>query len=163
MDRTAWIAVVCCIIALVGWQYYFSKTYPPIPAPASTPAPAVASATPAPGASPIVTPVQPDAVAASTAGTPAAAPTPAVEAKTEVVATPQIKLTFTNLGGGIAEAEPLGKEHLAENGLNIALNHAGPIPSARSAPSPARTPHCPTPARATATPCATSAPTPPPA
>ncbi len=124
MDRTATVVVTCCIIALVGWYYYFSKKYP-LPPP---PAPGVASATvtPAPGPSPLLTPGTPQAVTTLTEATPA--PTPAVPEQKLVVETPQIRLTFTNLGGGIQEAEPLGKGHLAENGLNVEINHAGQIP-----------------------------------
>ena len=122
MDRTAWIAVVSCIIGLFAWQYYFSKAYPPVSTPAPTPAAATAS--PGPEASPALTSGKPEPVRDVAAPMPA----PAVaEARLQVV-TPQLKLTFTNLGGGIAEAEPLGKEHLAEDGLNVELNHAGHIP-----------------------------------
>ena len=125
MDRTAWTVVTCCIIGLVAWQYYFSKTYPPQSAPAPTPA--VASATnAAPGASPILTSGKPEDVSQRTEANPA--PTPAVPETRLQVTTPQLKLTCTNLSGGIAEAGPLGKEHLGEDGLNVELNHAGQIP-----------------------------------
>ena len=124
MDRTALVVVTCCIAGLVAWYYYFAKTYPPGAAPARVAA--TAPANPAPGPSPVFTSGAPDVVAGEKEAAPAPAPTVA-EVKTEVV-TPQIKLTFTNLGGGILEAEPLGKEHLAENGLNVEINHAGQIP-----------------------------------
>ena len=123
MDRTAWIAVTCCLIGLVAWQYYFSKAYPPLPAHAPTPVVATASANP----SPALTSGRPEDVTQRTEAAPAPA-TPSVPETRLQVTTPQLKLTFTNLGGGIAEAEPLGKEHLAEDGLNVELNHAGLIP-----------------------------------
>ena len=28
-DRTTWIAIALSVAGLVGWQYYYSKTYPP--------------------------------------------------------------------------------------------------------------------------------------
>ncbi len=124
MDRTALVVVTCCIVGLAGWYYYFTKKYPlPLP-----PAPAVASAsaTPAPSPSPLLTSGKPEVVTDRKAAAPA--PVPAAAEEKLVVETPQIKLTFTNLGGGILEAEPLGKEHLAENGINVEINHAGQIP-----------------------------------
>lgn len=118
MDRTAWIAVIFSVIGLVGWEIYVSKHYP---------SPAVAPESRGPIA---LTPAKPE-VAVVERQTPA----PAADAQTgapvaeqiESVITPKLELHFTNLGGGIAEAIPLGKEHLAEGGVNIKLNHAGHI------------------------------------
>ncbi len=121
MDRTAWIAVTCCIIGLVAWQYYFSKAYPPLPTPTPTPATVAAAS------SPVLTSGRPEDVSQRTEAAPAQAIPSVPETRLQVI-TPQLKLTFTNLGGGIAEAEPLGKEHLAEDGVNVELNHAGLIP-----------------------------------
>lgn len=128
MDRTAWIAVILSVIGLIGWEVYVAKTYP------SQPAPAAATAKPAPGPlavtsgkpEPVVdrqAPAPPAAAAASSQG-PSAAP---VAEQIESVVTRKLELHFTNLGGGIAEAIPLGKENLAEGGVNIKLNHAGHI------------------------------------
>lgn len=124
MDRTAWIAVILSVIGLIGWEVYVTKHYPP-PAPA-----AVAPVRPA--QSPLaVTSGKPEAVVDRQVP----APAPAADAQTgapvaeqiESVVTRKLELHFTNLGGGIAEAIPLGKENLAEGGVNIKLNHAGHI------------------------------------
>ncbi len=124
MDRTALVVVTLCIAGLLGWYYYVSKKYPPMPAPA--PSVAAASATPVPAASPLLTSGTPEIVTDRKDAAPA--PAPSVPEERMEVVTPQLKLTFTNLGGGIVEAEPLGKEHLAEDGLNVEINHAGQIP-----------------------------------
>lgn len=123
MDRTAWIAVILSVIGLISWEVYVARHYPPS-------APIVAAAKPAPG--PLaITSGKPEAVVDRQAPAPAApadAQTGAVVAEQiESVITPKLELHFTNLGGGIAEAIPLGKENLAEGGVNIKLNHAGHI------------------------------------
>ena len=126
MDRTALVVVTLCIAGLFGWFYYTSK-YPP-PLATTAPAAAAASASPTAAPSPLATGTT-EAVANQTA--PAPAPTPAAEtvAPVEFVwQTPQIEFRFTNLGGGITEAIPQGKEHLAEDGKQVMLNDAGRIP-----------------------------------
>ncbi len=127
MDRTALVVVTCCIAGLLGWYYYVSKKYPPMAAPAPSVAAAPANLTP--GASPILTPGTPEAVTdrkeAAPAATPAAEKVAPIDFPWE---TPQIVFHFTNLGGGITDAIPQGKEHLAEQGQQVMLNHAGQIP-----------------------------------
>lgn len=123
MDRTAWIAVILSVIGLISWEVYVAKHYPPQ-------APVASAAKPAPG--PLaVTSGKPEAVVDRQAPVPAApadAQTGApVAEQIESVTTPKLELHFTNFGGGIAEAIPLGKENLAEGGVNIKLNHAGHI------------------------------------
>ncbi len=136
MDKQAWIAVTLCLVGLLAWQYYFASKYPPAPVRPS--AAATARATPGAGASPAAATEstqtlptgKPTAADVTTERQETPAPTPAAPAvpeQTELVRTPQLELHFTSYGGGIAEAIPLGKEHLAENGKNIALNHAGQI------------------------------------
>ena len=119
MDRTAWIAVILSVIGLVAWEVYVAKTYPQ---------PATVAPAPGPLA---ITSGKPESVVDRQAPAPAAPPdaqtgAPVAE-QIETVITPKLELHFTNLGGGIDEAIPLGKEHLAEGGLNIKLNHAGHI------------------------------------
>ena len=137
MDRQAWIVVTLCIVGLLVWTRYFAPKYAPVPPAAQTAH--TAGATPGTGASPVpatdTTPVLPgtrpeagDVTVDRQQAAPAAPATPAAPEQTEVIRTPQIELHFTSYGGGIAEAVPLGKEHLAENGKNISLNHAGRIP-----------------------------------
>ncbi len=131
MDRQAWIAVTLSIIGLMAWQFYITSKYPPLPPAkhALTPA-ATAQASPgvAPGSpAPLVTSGQPEVVADRKEPTPAAA-TPEAPEQIETLKTDQIELHFTSLGGGIAEAIPLGVQHVAENGVNIRLGHAGNTP-----------------------------------
>ena len=132
MDRQAWIAVTLCVIGLVAWQWYFTVKYPVHPAtaavssasPASDPALAETSSAPgAPGTGQVTG-------SQTTKEGPAPAPASVETApeKIETVLTPQIELRFTNLGGGIADAIPLGRQHLGENGINVQLNAAGQIP-----------------------------------
>ncbi|MBA2742777.1 MAG: membrane protein insertase YidC, partial [Chthoniobacterales bacterium] len=123
MDRTAWIAVTLCVIALVGWQFYMTSHAPHVlPAPSPTPAAEFAQASPAssaasPVAAPAVTP---------------AAPAPAdeiqpFEEQIETLRNGDIELRLTNRGGGISEAHLLN--HKAENGQgDIVLNSASRLP-----------------------------------
>ena len=134
MDKQAWIAITLCIVGLFAWQTYVTSKYPPLPAraamhapaPAPAPAPATgAAATAAPGA-PLGTSGQPEVVADRKQ---AAAPTAATAPEQiETVKSDQLVVNFTNLGGGITAAVPQGKQHVAENGVNIQLGHAGNIP-----------------------------------
>ncbi len=129
MDKQAWIAITLSIVGLIGWQVYVTKKYPLPPRAAVH-----ASASPAPAASasaaPLVTSGQPDVVADRKEAAPANA-APAVETtpeQTETIKSDQLVLNFTSLGGGISAAIPQGKQHVAENGVNIQLGHAGNIP-----------------------------------
>src|ERR1700682_4128577 len=98
MDRTAWAAVILCVIGLVVWEGWIVRqsTLKPSMVTASpalgSPAPALAaSASAAPLASPIATP--------SPAPT-----TPSFALKTETLTNGDVELHFTNRGGGISEA-----------------------------------------------------------
>ena len=131
MDRQAWIAITLSIVGLFAWQMYITKKYPSLPATAAamhgspTPgaSPAVASASANP---PLVTSGQPDVVADRKATSAPAAET--VAEHTETLKSDQLVVEFTNLGGGISAAIPQGKQHVAENGVNIQLGHLGNIP-----------------------------------
>src|SRR5690348_12358846 len=97
MDRTAWIAIVLCVIGLVAWEWWTVKNAPPRPAATASPTPApvaTASATVAPLASPIPTAI-PQAQA------PAA---PEFAEKTETLRNDDVELHLTNRGGGIRDA-----------------------------------------------------------
>jgi YidC/Oxa1 family membrane protein insertase len=128
MDRQAWIAVILSIIGLVLWEIYFVAKYPAAPgmktvAVGAAPASATTAAASAP---PLLTAAaKPEVVIDSREAT--AAPSTGVAEQIQTIHTPQIDLRFTNLGGGIAEAIPLGHQNLAENGENVKLNHAGQI------------------------------------
>ena len=130
MDRQAWIAITLSIVGLFAWQMYVTKKYPVRPAPAA----AHAAATPggaAPAASnpPLVTSGQPDVVADRKEAAPAAAAADdTAPEQTETLKSDQLVLNFTSRGGGISAAVPQGKQHIAENGVNIQLGHAGNIP-----------------------------------
>ncbi len=125
MDKQAWIAVTLCVIGLIVWQIYYAPKYLPTPVPAHAAAAAAspATGTPAPGTSASRGEVVVDEKAAAPAVPTAEATTP--EQIVTLTAPGLLELRFTNLGGGIAEAIPLGKQHLAEDGENIKLNHAG--------------------------------------
>ena len=130
MDRQAWIAVTLSIIGLVVWQLFLTSKYPPLPVaahPAAVQTTPGANAAPAATTAPLITTGKPEVVANEQAASPAT-PTPEVPEQTETVRTPQIDLVFTNQGGGIADAIPQGPQHVAENGQNIRLGHAGKTP-----------------------------------
>ena len=125
MDRQAWIAVVASIIGLVAWQYYIVSKYPPLPAKH----PAMAQVTPGTSAptattAPLITSGKPEFVGNAQAVPATGAPTSQVAEEIQTIRTPQIKFNFTNLGGGIADAVPQGKQHRGENKQQIRLGQA---------------------------------------
>src|ERR1051326_3652602 len=124
MDRTAWIAVVLCVIGLVLWEWWLQKQNParlrPAPATASP-----AAATPIAGISP--------PPFASTTASPGASPTaqpapsaPTFAEKSETLANADVELHLTNRGGGIRDAILL--HHLAEGDKPVILNSADQPP-----------------------------------
>src|SRR5438105_2988696 len=117
MDRTAWIVIILCVIALLGWEWWIAKQTPPRPATA----PAI-SPTPAPLAtvSPSTAPTISSAPIASATATPAASATPAFAEKTETLRNDDVELHLTNRGGGIAEAMLLNQ--LAQGDKRVILN-----------------------------------------
>lgn len=129
MDKQAWIAITLCIVGLFAWQTYVTTKYPVRPALAAV----QASASPAPGATPaaaanapLVTSGQPEVVADRKEA--AALTADNAPEQIETIKSDQLVVNFTNLGGGISAAVPQGKQHVAENGVNIQLGHAGNIP-----------------------------------
>ena len=131
MDRQAWIAVVACIIGLVAWQYYIVSKYPPLPAAAQHPGLAQATpgtAAPQAAAAPLITSGKLETVANEQVPPAAGAATPQVPEEIQTLRTPQIKFNFTNLGGGIADAVPQGRQHRAENKQQIRLGQANLSP-----------------------------------
>ena len=129
MDKQAWTAIILSVIGLVAWQVYITKKYPPVPVAAVAHAPGASAAGPSATAAPLITSGQPDVVANRTEAAPAATATEsAAPEQTETIKSDQLVLNFTSLGGGISAAIPQGKQHVAENGVNIQLGHAGNIP-----------------------------------
>ncbi len=108
MDRQAWIAVSLCVVGLVGWQIYMSRTAPPAP----VRAPAVAGASPAAEAPPTTPSAAPSATPVAAAPTPTPEPGVVFEERAEVLSNADVELSLTNRGGGISEAR--------------LLHHAGP-------------------------------------
>src|SRR5439155_1925909 len=122
MDRTAWLAVILCVIGLLTWTWWTSKHQPPRPVPPAlspTPLPlATASASAAP-----LTPPSPTAAATAT---PAAEATPAFAEKAEILRNDDVELRLTNRGGGIAEAVLLN--HLGQNNQRVVINSKDQTP-----------------------------------
>ena len=121
MDKQAWIAITLSVVGLVVWQFYFAPKY--LPAPTAI----KAVATPTAGAPPVDAEQSSkgEVVVDQKAAVPPAPSAETAPEKIETVTVAQIELRYTNLGGGIAEAIPLGKQHITENGEDIRLNHAG--------------------------------------
>ncbi|MCE9611865.1 MAG: membrane protein insertase YidC [Chthoniobacter sp.] len=121
MDRKGIIAVSLAIAVLIGWTIWNSKEMAKVAAAqAKVKAPAAQGAgepKPADPATPAPVPVETTPVA----------PAVAAEAeKREEIASPSVKYTFTNLGGGIASAQL--QKHEAERGQRMTLNEFGSIP-----------------------------------
>jgi YidC/Oxa1 family membrane protein insertase len=126
MDRKAWIAIILSIAGLVGWQWYYVKTYGNKPATRS----AAASATPAPGTpaasgSPATagTPNPASLTAAPTPSTPSA---PVMKPASESLYSQSTEYVFANDKGGIERAMLL--LHGAENKTQVALNGSQTLP-----------------------------------
>ena len=123
MDRKGIIAVTLSIITLLVWWHFNNQEMQKIAA-ARQAAQAVAAekaarelAEQGPGAAPATAP---------TAAPAAPAPEPVAPGQIEVLATPLVDYTFTNLGGGIERA--LLKKHEGEEGKKMVLNEFGSIP-----------------------------------
>jgi YidC/Oxa1 family membrane protein insertase len=116
MDRTAWVAIILCVIGLVVWEGWIVRQSALKPATATAPSVPV-SPTPAVAASAAATPL----ASAAPLVTPSPAPTtPAFSQKTETVRNFDVELHITNRGGGISEAVLL--KHKAEHGKTVTLN-----------------------------------------
>src|SRR5690348_280738 len=123
MDRTAWIAVILCVLGLFAWQIWTSRQTVPRPAVATTPSPAVPGVTASPTPS-VATTVAPQPAGAATT-VPSATPLPFME-RTETLRNSDVELHFTNRGGGIAEA--ILPNYLAEHGESVTLNSPARLP-----------------------------------
>src|SRR5438067_7732092 len=125
MDRTAWIAVILCVIGLVAWEWWIAKQAPRRPAPAAlsstAPPPAVTNAS----ATPLVSP-SPAVVAAAPTATPAAEATPAFAEKAEILRNDDVELRLTNRGGGIREASLLN--HIGQGDQRVIVNSKDQLP-----------------------------------
>jgi YidC/Oxa1 family membrane protein insertase len=130
MDRTAWVAVTLCVIALVGWEWWIAKQAPPRPATISaspTPAGAVAQ--------PNATPAAP---LAASAPSPTVAPAPTIppsEISIQKLGNTDVELELTNAGGGIAKATL--RNHKAEADTPVVLNALSSTPIGAIVENPA--------------------------
>ncbi len=122
MDRQAWIAITLCIAGLIAWQVYSLQH----PRPAVVhPVPALATASP--GLAPTPATAAPAPSATPPPNEPSATPAPAPFAeKTATLRNPDLALTLTNRGGGIAEA--ILPKHKAENGQPVRLGGRTRLP-----------------------------------
>src|SRR5438034_406982 len=105
MDRTAWIAVILCVIGLVAWEWWVAKQTPRPRPPTS----AQLSPTPTPlaGTSPSAVPLTASSPPSTATGTRAHEAIPAFAEKIETLRNDDVELRLTNRGGGIWEAVPL--------------------------------------------------------
>ncbi len=122
MDRTAWIAVILCVVALVLWEIYVTRQMQLRPAPAPPPSPAApALVNPAP------TPLPPSGTAAPQAATGGAtAVSSHFPEKLETLRNADAELHLTNRGGAIKEIVLLN--YSAEGGQRVVLSSANTIP-----------------------------------
>src|SRR3977135_1154631 len=132
MDRTAWVAIILCVIGLVLWEWWTISQTPPRPStiaaspPPVSPTPSsLASATVAPLASPLP---------GVTAPTPPVAG-PSFPLKTETLSNGDVELHFTNRGGGISEA--VLPKHRAEHDTLVVLNSPEHLPIGAIVDNPA--------------------------
>src|SRR5260370_29622211 len=117
MDRTAWIAVILCVIGLVAWEWWVAKQTPRPRAPTSaqlSPAP-----TPLAGTSPLAVPLPASSPPSAATGTPAPQATPAFADKIETLPNDDVELRLTNRGGGAPEAVLLN--HIRQGCVRVAI------------------------------------------
>jgi YidC/Oxa1 family membrane protein insertase len=117
MDRTAWIVVIICVIALMGWEWWIAKQTPPRPATATTFSP---PPTPLAAVSPSTAPTISPAPVASAIATPAASATPSFAEKIETLRNDDVELRLSNRGGGIAQAMLLNQ--IAQGDQRVVIN-----------------------------------------
>ena len=118
MDRTAWIAVILCVIGLVAWEWWVAKQTPrPRPPTSAQLSPAL---TPLAGTSPSAVPLTASSPPPAATGTPAPEATPAFAEKIETLRNDDVELRLTNRGGGIREAVLLN--HIGQGGDRLVIN-----------------------------------------
>jgi YidC/Oxa1 family membrane protein insertase len=126
MDRKGIIAVALSIVMLVVWVYYNNIEMKKVAAAkAETEAIAVEKAAKDAASAP-PSPAAPAPVAAATPAPAAPVTEPAVPEQTELLTSPSVDYTFSNLGGGITRA--LLKNHEGERGMKMVLNEFGAVP-----------------------------------
>ena len=127
-DRTTWIALALSVAGLVGWQYYYSKTYAPYIAlqaalqKEAKQKQAAAKPSPSPAATPQI--LAKSALLHSTAGSTPSIPD--LSPKRETLDTSRAEYLFTNNTGGI-EAVTLFL-HLGANEQSLFLNKDSGMP-----------------------------------
>ena len=122
MDRTAWIAIILCVIGLVLWEVYLAKQTPlkPLAAPGTTATPVLST--------PVIAPSAP-ASSASPAPTAESTPVetaPPIQEAVETLRNSDVELRLTNRGGGIAQAVLLN--HKAEQNARVTLDSSDRLP-----------------------------------
>ena len=120
-DRTTWIAIAISIAGLVGWQYYYQKTYGPYLAQQAAIQKQTAAAKASASVSPTPTPVTTPPVSPATA--PAV---PELSARRETLDTSRAEYLFASDTGGI-EAVTLFL-HLGANEQSLFLNKDSGLP-----------------------------------
>jgi YidC/Oxa1 family membrane protein insertase len=133
MDRTAWVAIILCVIGLVLWEWWTisqtpsrASTIAASPPPVSSTPSNLASATVAPLASPL-----PGVTATPTPSV----TVPSFPLKTETLSNGDVELHFTNRGGGISEA--VLPKHRAEHDKLVVLNSPEHLPIGAIVDNPA--------------------------
>jgi YidC/Oxa1 family membrane protein insertase len=123
MDRTAWTAVILCVVGLLAWEWWIAKQ-----APRPRPAISALSPTPAAGAGTSASPVPlaSSSPAPAPSATPAAEATPAFAEKNETLRNDDVELRLTNRGGGIREAVLLN--HIGQGNEHVILNSKEQLP-----------------------------------
>ena len=127
-DRTTWIAIALSVAGLVGWQYYYSKTYAPYIAQQAAlhkeakQKEAVAKPSPSPSATPQS--LAKSALLPATAGSTPSIPD--LSPKRETLDTSRAEYLFANNTGGI-EAVTLFL-HLGANEQSLFLNKESGMP-----------------------------------
>ncbi len=117
MDRTAWIAVIICSLGMMLWWQKFGQIKPPTQAEKET-----AAAEGSPVEKDPSTPAT-DKTQSSEAKSPSEAAANTVKAETFSIKLGQIRFEFTNLGGGIKQAELLDQTKImGQEGDYITLN-----------------------------------------
>lgn len=117
MDRTAWLAVVLCVLALVLWEFYVVKQTSLKPSPPNNAA--ALSATPSPAPLAVVSPTPLAAAPASGATAAPAETIPSFPERSETLRNDDFELHLTNRGGGVKEVILLNHTN---DGKRLTLN-----------------------------------------
>ena len=123
MDRTAWIAIALCAIALVLWEFYVVKQTAPRPGIANAP-----GATISPAATPVAN-ASATPLAAELSPTPAPSSgetVPPFQEVTDTLRNSDFEVHLTNRGGGVKEVILLN--HTTDEGNRLVLNSGNRTP-----------------------------------